>query len=93
MKINATQFFERMKNLTEVPLDVMKQAHPFLRNKTPIASGNARNKTKRQQLKIKSNYAYAGRLDEGWSKQAPNGFTDPTIDELDKFVKNKIKRI
>ena len=40
---------------------------------------------------IKSNYAYAGRLDEGWSGQAPKGFTDPTMKEMDKIVDNLLR--
>ena len=93
IKVDSRLFDKIIDNLEELPLDVMKQAHPFLRNETPIRSGNARNKTKRQGLKIKSNYPYAGRLDEGWSNQAPKGFTDPTIDQLDKLISRAIKRV
>lgn len=93
VKIDSSIFKKRMQKLEEIPELSMKNGHIFLRNKTPIRSGNARNKTKRNDLVIKSNYAYAGRLDEGWSKQAPKGFTDPTIDYLENFINNQVGKI
>lgn len=92
-RIDDRIFKKRLDTLEEVPELAMKNGYTFLRNKTPIRSGNARNKTKRNQLKIKSNYGYAGRLDEGWSKQAPKGFTDPTIDYLEKFIDTQVGKI
>ena len=93
IKIDTRQFDILVDKIDDMSLDVMKKGHVYLRNKTPIDSGNARNRTKRQGLTIRSKYAYAGRLDEGWSKQAPKGFTEPTINELDKLIRNYIKRV
>lgn len=93
IKIDTRQFDILVDKIDDMSLSVMKRGHVYLRNKTPIDSGNARNKTKRQGLTIRSKYAYAGRLDEGWSKQAPKGFTDPTIDELERLINNYIKRV
>jgi hypothetical protein len=44
---------------------------------TPIRSGNARSHTylTSNNSKIVGDYAYAQRLDTGWSKQAPAGMT------------------
>lgn len=85
VKDNTKKLFTR---LLDLPEDLMQDSYTFLKKKTPIKSGNARKSTKLQNKnrKIHSNYAYAGRLDEGWSKQAPKGFTDPTLDEMDKIV-------
>lgn len=80
-----------MDNLLELPEKAMKEAYPFLKDKTPIKSGNARSRTRLKKTSIQSRYAYAGRLDEGWSKQAPKGFTDPTIDELDNIIDDLIR--
>ena len=82
-----------MSVLEEVPQLTMNKAYTKYRNSTPIRSGNARNKTKQQQLKLKSNYGYAGRLDDGWSKQAPKGFSDPTIDFIEKFIETRVGKI
>jgi hypothetical protein len=93
IKVNSRQFDILVDKIDDMSLSVMKQGHVYLRNKTPIDQGNARNRTKRQGLTIRSKYPYAGRLDEGWSKQAPNGFTEPTIDELERLIDNYIKRV
>jgi hypothetical protein len=73
------------KQLSQVP----DQAFKFWESRTPIRSGNARRSTSLQGDTIKANYPYATRLDEGWSKQAPQGMSKPT----DKFVAALIKRI
>lgn len=60
---------------------------------TPIDSGNAKRNTQHTQKRIIANYAYAGRLDEGWSKQAPNGMTDPAIEAFDEFIENRLRNL
>jgi hypothetical protein len=82
-----------MKLLKKVPDQLLKNAETELKAQTPVRSGNARNKTKLRGDKIRSNYPYAGKLDEGWSRQAPEGFTKPTIRFMDKNVDKLIKRI
>lgn len=93
MKINTDIFEKRMKKLEDLPQDAIDKTYPQLKKETPIRSGNARNKTKQNRLKIKSNYPYAGRLDEGWSRQAPKGFTEPSIEYLDKTIQEKVGKI
>lgn len=57
---------------------------------TPVRSGNARRNTNlRNNDTIVASYPYAQRLDEGWSKQAPNGMTKP----FEVWVKKKVKQI
>lgn len=90
ISVNDRAFQKMMKELGNMPKVSMKKAYPFLKNKTPVRSGNARNQTKLNSNKIRSDYGYAGRLDEGWSKQAPSGFTEPTITELDNIIDNII---
>lgn len=93
MKINDNVFEKRMKKLEELPHLTMDKSFNTYRNTTPIRSGNARNKTKQNKLKFRSNYPYAGRLDEGWSKQAPKGFSDPTIDYIEEFIETRVGKI
>lgn len=82
------------KQLGKVPTKVHDKAYYYLKKETPIRSGNARSKTRKESgLRIGSRYPYAEKLDEGWSKQAPNGFTDPTIDEMIKLVDKEIRKI
>jgi hypothetical protein len=80
-------------NMEDLPKDAMKQAYPFLVKETPVRTGNARRSTRLRGTKINSAYGYAGRLDDGWSKQSPKGFTEPTINQLDKIVDRLTKRV
>jgi hypothetical protein len=73
------------KRLRSVP----KEGYDVFKAATPIRSGNARRKTRLQGTTIKADYPYAQRLDDGWSKQAPQGMVGPTI----KFIKSKIAEI
>jgi len=95
MKIDTREFDQLMKELEKVPADSVKQAGVFFKKTTPIRSGNARSKTKTEvrASRIKADYPYAGRLDEGWSRQAPKGMSDPTIDYLEKIIDEKVGRM
>jgi len=59
---------------------------------TPVKSGNARKRTTLQGNTIKANYPYAQRLDEGYSKQAPQGMTKPWESWLQKYLDKIMKR-
>jgi hypothetical protein len=60
------------------------------REYTPIDTGNARRSTDLQNNnEITANYNYANRLNTGWSKQAPNGMTEPTI----AHVRRKLREL
>lgn len=65
-----------------------KDAYIFWQNITPIDTGNAKRKTRLQGRKIKANYNYAVPLDNGWSKQAPQGMSKPT----ERYIRQRIKR-
>lgn len=56
---------------------------------TPIRTGNARRKTKLNKTTIEAQYPYAQRLDDGYSKQAPKGMSEP----VKKFIEREMKRI
>jgi hypothetical protein len=61
---------------------------------TPIAAkngGNARSNTDLRNNRIEADYDYAQRLDEGWSKQAPRGMTEPTIKYIKEYIKKQEK--
>lgn len=62
------------KDLNQLPADATKK----LKELTPIDTGNARRKTQlKNKTTIAANYQYATALDNGHSKQAPNGMTKP----------------
>jgi hypothetical protein len=64
-------------------------AYKTFKSVTPIRSGNARRKTKKEGKRIVADYPYAQRLEEGYSKQAPKGMTEPTIDAIRDYVFKK----
>jgi len=92
--IDIKDFKKLMKQLTDLPNLVMKKAKPEAKKNTPKNKGYARTHTNlRGKNTIYSNYDYAGRLDDGWSKQAPKGFTDPTIDFIEDEIARQLSRI
>lgn len=63
-----------------------KDTHEFMVKKTPRDTGNARRNTVHRSNAITADYAYAARLDAGYSKQAPDGFTDDTVEYFERAV-------
>lgn len=80
MKEVEKKLAELNRQLTDQNL--AKMAYEHFRKITPIDTGNARSKTKLSNNSILAQYPYAVRLDTGWSKQAPDGMSQPTIDYL-----------
>jgi hypothetical protein len=78
-----------LKSMQQKIDKIPQDAYKFFVKETPIRSGNARRNTKLKNKKeIVANYPYAQRLDEGYSKQSPQGMTEPTMDYVvDEFIK------
>lgn len=70
-----------------------KEAYDYFVDTTPIRTGNARSKTRLRGNVIDANYAYAERLDEGYSRQAPKGMSGPTEKFLQKRIDDLIGKI
>lgn len=84
-----TKDLERIqKDLANLP----KEAYDYFKGITPIRTGNARRNTKLKNDTIEANYPYAQRLDDGYSKQAPDGMTMPTEKFIDKQVRKIMKK-
>lgn len=92
------------KNLADDRL--AKEAYKTFYNETPLGDpsswktpkpskgyqpGNARRKTILKDNEIFADYAYARRLDEGWSKQSPKGMIEPTIEAVQRYIKEQAK--
>lgn len=86
--------------------DLADDAYKFFVGITPIAAvngGNARRNTNLASMKdsktglskatIEGDYAYAQRLDEGWSKQAPSGMTAPTERYIERRLDELVRKI
>jgi hypothetical protein len=77
---------------SQIPDRVIDEATDYFRSTTPIRSGNARRRTRRQGDEIQANYPYAQRLDTGYSRQAPDGMTEPTQRELPRILQREVNR-
>lgn len=75
----------KKKQLARVPND----AYTFFKAHTPIRSGNARSRTILKKDTIVGAYPYAQRLDNGWSRQAPDGMSRPT----EAYIKKRLDAI
>jgi len=82
----------KIKAIAQVKAAVMPVAYKFFVAHTPIRSGNARSKTALNNNVINANYPYASNLDAGRSKQAPQGMTKPTEDEIKRLAAAYIKQ-
>ena len=69
-----------------------QKAFAFWRKTTPKKTGNARRKTSLDKNVIRARYPYAQRLDEGWSKQAPKGMFEPTLNYIKRILKRVVRK-
>lgn len=76
------------KQLDNLP----REAFNFWVSVTPIDKGGARRKTKLRGMTIVADYPYAQRLNEGWSKQAPDGMAKPTEEFLEQRMKEILRK-
>ena len=76
------------KKFTTVP----KRAFAFWRKITPKRTGNAKRRTRLNKNVIEARYPYAQRLDEGWSRQAPQGMYKPTLEYIRKITKRMVRK-
>jgi hypothetical protein len=85
-KILKSRLTRQTNALRKLPMDGLKEFKAL----TPIRSGNARSNTDlTNKNEIVGNYAYAQRLDRGWSRQAPRGMIRPFV----KWWTDQLKRI
>ena len=78
--------------LRDIIADVPKKSYDYFVAETPVKSGNARRSTRLRDTTIKADYAYAHRLDTGWSSQAPDGMVDPTIAYMEKLIADNVRK-
>lgn len=68
--------------------ELLNLAYDYFKKTTPIDSGNARKRTKKEGADtIFADYPYAQRLDKGYSRQAPDGMSKPMFEEIRKYIK------
>lgn len=95
MKIDTRQFDKLVDQMQKIAPTTVKKAGKFFKTKTPVDTGNARRRTRTDvgNRTIKADYGYAGRLDEGWSKQAPAGMSDPTVKYIEDLISEQVGKL
>ena len=93
LNFNLTEVSKMFDQAEAVAKTLPKEAYDYFVDSTPIRTGNARNKTRLRGSTIDANYAYAERLDEGYSRQSPRGMTGPTEKFIEKRINDLIGRI
>ena len=89
IQISKDTFSGLSKRITSELARIPKDAYPVFVSNTPIRTGNARNRTSLIGNTIRANYSYADRLDQGYSRQSPQGMVKPTVD----FIVQRVKKI
>ena len=94
LKVDLKDFnrlIDKSKGVTDA---VALKAYTKFRQSTPIKTGNARANTTldKGSKTIYADYPYAQRLDDGWSRQAPSGMSDPTIAFIETLVEQEIRK-
>ena len=93
MQFDMSQVSKLFDQAEKVAKTLPKEAYDYFVDSTPIRSGNARRSTRLRGNTIDANYAYAERLDDGYSRQAPKGMSGPTEKFLQKRIDNLIGKI
>jgi hypothetical protein len=79
-------------NLEKIPKQLIEEAYDVFKENTPVKSGKSRNSTYLGGNQIRADYLYAGRLDDGYSKQSPDGMTKPTFDFIEKRLNELVEK-
>lgn len=94
IKIEDTGTRKLLNQLNDIVEDSWKSAGRRFKEVTPIRSGNARNNTYQRGDVIAGDYAYAARLDEGWSKQfGGKGMSTPAVEHFVDELNAKVGRL
>lgn len=82
----------RLNNLQKEFDKIPKQAHAEFKKVTPIKTGNAKRNTNFNGTDtINADYHYANKLNAGYSKQARDGMTNPTINYIRGLVRGILR--
>jgi hypothetical protein len=93
IEIDTKDFERTLRKLSGIVDQNWRAAGNQFRQITPRRSGNAQSKSSYNSNEIRGDYPYAGRLDEGYSKQAPAGMSDPTIRYFENGLEKDIGRL
>jgi hypothetical protein len=77
------------RDLQRVPEQTYRE---WVKN-TPVRSGNARRRTRLENNKtINARYPYARQLDQGSSRQAPQGMSRPALNYMKQLLRRILRK-
>jgi len=91
--VNDKDFKRLLKDIMKTANADWQKAGTHFRNITPIDTGNAKRNTNTRGKVIRANYGYASKLDEGFSRQAPGGMSDPTITYYEDILERDLGKL
>jgi len=91
-KLLKNTMTKSLKDLEKRISDIPKEAYDYFVSITPKDKGNARRSTQLKGSTIHANYPYAQKLDEGASKQAPKGMSEPTGKFIERITNIKTRK-
>ena len=87
-RVSTGNIQRAIRNIERELPHIAGEAHKDFVKNTPIDTGNARRSTSlRNGDTIDARYNYANRLNEGSSRQARRGMTEPTIESIRQNVR------
>lgn len=89
MATNNQRSLAKVKKILD-PSNLTNIAYPVFVGNTPIKTGNARRNTVKGNNEIDALYPYAQRLDNGYSKQSPQGMSKPTMAYIRAYIKRQL---
>lgn len=89
IEMDLKEVAKLLNEAEQVPKKLIEDTYRYFVQTTPIRTGNARQNTDLIDMTIVADYAYAERLDTGYSKQAPKGMTEPTT----KYMEQRLEQL
>lgn len=92
--VDLRDALKQLGDAKRLSANVTKPAADYMRSITPIRTGNARAHTyASSETEIDADYSYAEKLDQGYSKQAPEGMSEKTIQYIEKLVERELTKL
>jgi hypothetical protein len=84
---------QQLAEYAKIAKTVAAKTYPVFVKSTPVRTGNARSHTHLSGTTITADYPYADRLDDGYSRQAPRGMTEPSVKAMNQFFKDEFAKL
>lgn len=93
IEVNADKFLRDLNTLNKDIVNAWQDTADVFKASTPVLSGNARRNTtyNSSSKTISAEYPYGAVLDEGYSKKAPLGMSDPALTYFERQIERIVR--